>query len=289
MITRSTLLHLRFPFSLFLLPIFLFAVSQAPDLHPLSVLLTFTLLHLLVYPASNGFNSYYDRDEESIGTLEQPPEVSRDLLFVSLGMDGLALLLAWFIDWRFLIMIFIYGLASKLYSHPAVRLKKYPWIGWCTAVFFQGFYTYLISTFAIAGISMGELFAWRHLLPAVCSSLLLGGFYPLTQVYQHVEDARRGDRTVSLLLGMQGTFRFVFGMFLLADALLYLFFTEYGSVTQFLALQICLLPAFVYFILWSRRVAADPAAADFTSAMRMNLIGSLPLNLYFLLLSLQLL
>jgi len=289
MITRSTLLHLRFPFSLLLLPVFLFAVSQAPALRPLPVFLAFVILHLLVYPASNGFNSYYDRDEESIGMLETPPAVSRDLLFVSLGLDGLALLLAWVVDWRFAAMIFLYGLVSKLYSHPAVRLKQYPWLGWCTAVFFQGFYTYLISTYAIAGMSVTGLFAWRHLLPAVCSSLMLGGFYPLTQVYQHEEDARRGDRTASLQLGVKGTFRFVFGMFLLADAILCLFFWLYGTLTHFLLLQIFLLPAFLYFSRWSWRVSANPAAADFVSAMRMNLVGALPLNLYFLLLTLQIL
>ena len=41
-------------------------------------------------------------------------------------------------------------------------------------------------------------------IPAILSSLLLFGSYPMTQIYQHEEDARRGDKTLSLKLGIQG-------------------------------------------------------------------------------------
>ena len=34
--------------------------------------LIFVILHILVYPASNGYNSYMDRDEGSIGGLKNP-------------------------------------------------------------------------------------------------------------------------------------------------------------------------------------------------------------------------
>ena len=102
MITKSTLLHLRLPFSFFLMPVFLFAVSVSPVVDLLPLCLSFFILHFLIYPASNSFNSYYDRDEMSIGGLEKPPPVTKELLHVSLILDGIALVLSLFISWQFM-------------------------------------------------------------------------------------------------------------------------------------------------------------------------------------------
>src|SRR5437899_2585356 len=55
---RSTIQLLRFPFSLFLLPVYLFALSEVPHIRWYPALLAFIVLHLLVYPSSNGYNSY---------------------------------------------------------------------------------------------------------------------------------------------------------------------------------------------------------------------------------------
>ena len=81
MISRSTLLHLRIPFSLFLLPIFLFALSISNNLFFENVLLIFFIIHFLIYPASNGYNSYFDKDEGSIGALKNPPNVTQELYY----------------------------------------------------------------------------------------------------------------------------------------------------------------------------------------------------------------
>ena len=58
------------------------------------------------------------------------------------------------------------------------------------------------------GAAPAQLFEKTNLLLALVSTLFLCGSYPLTQVYQHEEDARRGDRTLSLRLGIRGTFVF---------------------------------------------------------------------------------
>ena len=57
----------------------------------------------------------------------------------------------------------------------------------------------------------------------IACSLLLGGFYPLTQIYQMDEDRIRGDRTLALMLGSQqsvalaiGCTGVAFGMFTMA-------------------------------------------------------------------------
>ncbi|MFI5187293.1 MAG: prenyltransferase, partial [Chitinophagales bacterium] len=63
MLRRSTIQLLRFHFSLFLLPVFLFALSQLNTINWQNAAIVFFILHVLVYPASNGYNSYMDRDQ----------------------------------------------------------------------------------------------------------------------------------------------------------------------------------------------------------------------------------
>ncbi|MFN7328134.1 MAG: ubiquinone biosynthesis protein UbiA, partial [Bacteroidota bacterium] len=91
---RSTLLHLRFPFSYFLLPVYLFALSQSPDFTADRLLWSFLLIHLFLYPASNGYNSYFDKDEQSIGGLKNPPPVNKTLYYAALLLDVVAIVFA---------------------------------------------------------------------------------------------------------------------------------------------------------------------------------------------------
>ena len=53
----STLRLLRLPFSFFLMPVYWFALSQVVEKDWTRAILIFVILHLLVYPASNGYNS----------------------------------------------------------------------------------------------------------------------------------------------------------------------------------------------------------------------------------------
>ena len=92
---------LRFPFSLFLMPVYFFALSQVPSIDPFDSLLVFIILHLFVYPASNGFNSYMDRDTGPIGGIENPLPATKQLLMIATIMDLLAIIFSMFISWFF--------------------------------------------------------------------------------------------------------------------------------------------------------------------------------------------
>ena len=92
MSTRSVITLLRLPFGLFLSPVALFALVTVGPLDPLRVLLILVSIHFLLYPASNGFNSYYDHDRGPIGGLARPPQPTIGLLRASLILDGLAVL-----------------------------------------------------------------------------------------------------------------------------------------------------------------------------------------------------
>lgn len=283
MIRKSTWLHLRFPFSFFLLPVYLFALSLSPEPAFWPALGVFFILHLLVYPASNGYNSYFDRDEQSIGLLRKPPPVQKQLYDVSIALDLAAIVLALFISFAFAAMILIYGLVSKAYSHPAVRLKKYPVGGWLTAGFFQGFFTFIACWLGINGGDLVGLLQPAVLLPAALCSLLLWGSYPMTQVYQHEEDARRGDRTLSLMLGVRGTFHFTALMFLVANGGFLYFYLDCCGLPPALAFQLFLLPVLLFFVIWYLKVRRDRSRADYRHTMQLNALSSLCMNAFFLL------
>lgn len=283
MIKKSTLQHLRIPFSFFLLPVFLFVLSQAQDIRVWRVLLVFFILHFLLYPASNGYNSYFDKDQESIGGLEFPPPVDKELYYVSLALDLLALALGFLVGWEFMVALLIYGLISKAYSHDKIRLKKYPIIGWLAAGIFQGAFTYLMVYIGITGHSLANSLSPSVLFPAGLSSLLLLGSYPMTQIYQHGEDARRGDLTLSRLLGIRGTFLFTTFVFLLANIGFWLYFQFYYQLSLSLLFQLFVLPVLVYFISWFVQVIKDIKAANFRHTMRLNLITAICLNSFFIL------
>ncbi len=284
--SRSTLLHLRIPFSFFLLPIFIFAVSLSPQPVVWKTALAFFILHFLLYPASNAYNSYYDKDEDSIGGLEKPPPVSRQLLHAAWLLDGAALLLGLLLGWAFVAGLFIYGLVSKLYSHDRIRLKKYAVPSWLIASFFQGAFTFLMTYQAINSLTISEMMVLKDsaLFAALLSTLFLGGSYPMTQVYQHAEDARRGDQTLSRMLGIRGTFVFAAVAFQFSAGGFWLFFRQYYSGWYFVWFVLCLLPGLVHFLVWFARVWKNEQAATFRPTMRLNWLTAAGLNAFFVIL-----
>ena len=281
---KSTILHLRIPFSFFLLPVFLLAFGVSTTVNWEQFWLSFFILHFLIYPASNGYNSYFDKDEESIGGLKNPPPVSKELYWVSLLLDGVALLLSLIISAEFMLMMLIYGLVSKAYSHPAIRLKKYPIIGWLAAGIFQGYFTYVASFIAINDLPISALLEFTIHIPGILSTAMLLGSYPMTQVYQHKEDQRRGDLTMSRLLGIKGTFHFTAIMFTFAMAGFGYYFKSYHSEMDAILFFAILSPVLIYFLTWYFSVRKDEIKANFSSTMRLNFLSAICLNTYFILL-----
>src|SRR5436853_1817893 len=136
MLSRNTIKLLRIPFSIFLSPLYFFALSQVPDIKWGKAVLIFIILHFLIYPASNGYNSYMDCDTESIGGLEKPPPPSRELYLTSIVLDLTGLLLSLMVGPLFAAVMLLYVGASKAYSYRGIRLKKYPYLGYFIVILF---------------------------------------------------------------------------------------------------------------------------------------------------------
>ena len=283
MFSRSAWLHLRIPFSFFLMPVYFFALGISPNFGGSRLLWSWLIIHFFLYPASNGYNSYFDKDEKSIGGLKNPPPVNKGLYFLSLLFDLAAILLGFLkISALFAVLLLFYGLVSKAYSHPSVRLKKFPIAGWLTVGIFQGFFTFLMCYVGINDFGIENLLNARVLIPATLSTIILLGTYPMTQVYQHEEDAKRGDRTISLLLGVRGTFTFVLIIFTLAAAGYVWYFYSFYELRFGIAFLMFLTPVVIYFLVWFLLVLKNPAKANFAYTMWLNFLSALCLNGFFI-------
>jgi 1,4-dihydroxy-2-naphthoate octaprenyltransferase len=277
MLLRSTLQLLRFHFSFFLLPVFLFAVSQVPVINWRIAFLVFLILHLLVYPASNGYNSYMDRDETPIGGLKNPMQPTRQLFRITLLMDGLAIITSMFISKLLALGILFYILASRAYSYRRIRLKQFPIIGFLTVFIFQGAVIFFIVHQAC---SMNKNLS-VPLIPCIVSSLLIGALYPLTQIYQHEADKKDGVITISYLLGKKGSFILSGILFIAATVLLYVYFSGESKMDSFFLFLACTFPVVLFFCYWMAMVWKNPSSANFKNSLLMNVISTLCTSGYF--------
>ena len=277
-ILPSTLQLLRFPFSFFLMPVFWFALSQVESISPTKASIVFIILHLLVYPASNGFNSYIDKDTTPIGGVKYPMLPQKQLLIATYFLNVLAIALSMFISLLFTLGIVLYILASLAYSSRITRLKKYPLIGFVTVVVFQGALTFYL---VYEGSSSGNSSA-VPVLAIIAAAFLIGGFYPLTQIYQHEADKKDGVITISSLLGYTGTFIFTGIIYAFAFLTLGYLFYQQGSMDSFIILQVFMVPVFIYYFRWFYMVTKDKKEANFTNTMRMNVIASACTNFGFI-------
>ena len=275
---RSTLQLLRFHFSFFLMPVYWFALSQVNSINSYDAILIFIILHVLVYPASNGYNSYMDRDTGSIGGLKNPLQPTKQLFYVTVAMDIIAVALSFYITWIFAVGIFLYIMASRAYSYRGIRLKKYAIIGYLTVIISQGCVTFFLVYHGSESNHTTNI----PVLAMAGAGLLIGGFYPLTQIYQHEDDLKDGVKTISYKLGYRGTFIFTGIVYALSFCMLGLHFFLNLEWSRFLILQIFMLPILIYFFTWFKKVWKDVKEANFTNTMQMNLLASTCTNLGFI-------
>ncbi|WP_242691588.1 UbiA family prenyltransferase [Desertivirga arenae] len=273
---------MRFFFSFFLLPVYVFALSQAKGTQTLRALLVFTCWHFFIYPASNGYNSYFDKDEGSIALLEKPPSVDKSLYWFSLFFDLIGFLLGLLVSLEFALATVIYGLLSKMYSHPTIRLKKNPIASFLVVFIFQGAFVYWASLAALSGSGITEVWDSNVFIGGMICSCLIGASYPLTQVYQHEEDTRRGDRTLSLLLGINGSFVFSGILFLTGVILVFLYWQSKEIISNFWLFVLFILPVLYVFLSWFTKVLRNSTNANFRNMSRMTLASGTAMLLYFL-------
>ena len=183
-----------------------------------AVLLGLVLWVVALNGGTLAINSAFDKDEGDVAYLRRPPPPPSGLFAFGLGLMlvGLAasLLLPRPYAWLYLTCLVM----SVLYSVPPMRLKAVAGADWIVNLVGFGTLTPLAGW-----ASTGEgLTVWGWFLVWGFGALF-AGLYPLTQLYQFDEDARRGDRTFALILGKRrsmavsiGSVTVAFGLFVAA-------------------------------------------------------------------------
>ncbi|MBL7766047.1 MAG: UbiA prenyltransferase family protein [Chitinophagaceae bacterium] len=269
--------HLRIPFSFLLLPVFLFAYVELPGHQDLgfSFFLLLGILHLLVYPSSNAYNSLQDRDTGSIGLVKYPQAVPQSLRWITVLMDLAAIAMSFYFNMATVILLTMYILFSRLYSHRGIRLKRYPAIGFMTVFLFQGFLIYILTQCAFG---QGRIHSYSLAYAASC---LIGAIYPLSQIYQHQQDEADGVISISRLLGYRGTFLFSGSLFV-AGAMIFTYsHWMQHDYLPILIFHVCQFPVITYFIYWAYKVWQQESQADFGHTMRMSILASVCMNACF--------
>ena len=233
-------------------------------------LIIFLILHFLVYPASNGYNSYMDRDTTPIGGVKNPLQPTRELYLVTLVMDVVAVMVGLFISIYFSIGVLAYILASRAYSYRGIRLKKYPIAGYLTVIFFQGAVTFFLAYHGASADKTVDV----PVTAMLAAASLIGGYYPLTQIYQHKEDKDDGVITISYMLGKRGTFIFCGIVFAMATLNMFFLYNSKSDLQSYWIFIICMLPMVWFFLNWMRKVWRDESRADYQNSFIMNILAA---------------
>ena len=260
------------------MPVYWFALSFVENINTTNAILIFFIIHVFVYPSSNGYNSFMDRDTSSIGGIKKPLQPTNQLFGFTVIMDVLSILLSFIISPLTALCILLYILFSRLYSYRKIRLKKFPVIGYLVVILNQG----ALIFFTVFHASNNNVTDEAPIIGMLCATLLIGGFYPITQIYQHKDDAADNVKTISMLLGKKGTFIFCMIIYAIAFSLLFYYFSSVHQISHFFILAAFFLPVIVYFMVWFLQFIKNEANADFTHTMRMNKIASACTNLAFI-------
>jgi 1,4-dihydroxy-2-naphthoate polyprenyltransferase len=281
----DTIKLLRFPFSVFLLPVTLLSFFYIQPVYSYQLVLVIGIWHFLVFPASNGYNSYNDRDEGPVGGLASPPKPTQRLLWAVNIFDLAATLLSLLVNVQFAVFVFTYILASRFYSNRGIRLKQFPIIGFLIVFIFQGAWVFCANIFALSSTA---LFSNTSVVSsAIASSFFIATIYPITQIYQHESDKDDGVKTLSMMLGIRGTFIFSGIMFSMANLFMYLAFNSLNMLNKFWLFNIIMLPATLFFMVWAVKSFNNRRYITFKNTMIMVVLSSLLNNIYFILLLLN--
>lgn len=196
---------------------------------------------LFVVAGFNSYNAIIDKKIDSINKPNRPLPKNqlneKDAFKVAIFSYALALLLSFFVNWIFFIVILCSVVLTILYSHPKTYLKKYFFVGTLSAVIL---YTVLapLAGWAInfSGVISSELFIFLFLLGLPTG--ILKDYFDIRGDREH------GISTIPVRLGVKYSLILVFLLYLLS--LFYLFYIVIFNNKNFNFLYLFVLYVFIF-------------------------------------------
>ena len=275
---HNHLLQTSFLLSFIYLPLFLFAISQTHDLNMLHTGLFFIILQVLIHPSNQ--LQIANANLELSGSKIELTKQAKNLITSSISMNGLAVVLSMLIiSLEVGVGVTGYLLLSKLNNNNPIRLRKYAIISLLLTMTMQG-----VLLFALTQYATGKLMLITNIFAIQACAFFVGFVYPLTQMHTHVEDLKRGDLTIGIRLGLQGTFILSLVMFLIAISFMGLHFYNTKHGFHFYVFLFFLSPVAAYFFWWRKNTRIQPLVANYIFTRLFVVITTICMSLFSLVL-----
>lgn len=268
----------HFVLSLLFLPVFLFAISQTQDINWLHTALFFVVMFALIQPSTQMQIAHANMQLSKCYIAQT--EQAKKLFKISTAMDGLAVVFSSLIfSLEVGAGLLTYLLLSKLHNSNPIRLKKYAIISWLLTMAMQG-----VLLFALTQYACGKIMLITNIFAVQASAFFVGFMFPLLQMYTHQQDASRGDLTISLRLGIKGTFTLSLVAFLVAVLFMGLHFYNIKKLFHFYLFLLFLSPVAAYFFWWRKNTKTQPLATNYTFTRLFVIITTICMGLFSLVL-----
>ena len=275
--------HVRWPVQSYVVAGFFFGLTISGVPLNGQIFLAFTAW-LSLCAGLTVFNSYYDKDEEPVGGMAQPPKVASSLLYGSLILQVIGLAIAFFINNTLFFLSLLVAILYFFYSHKSFRLKSNGYV----AVFLNsllGFLTILAAASLGGNSSIAVI-----LLGATMAAFFKASVYMMMQVHQIEADKIRGDISIAVMFGRKRTLIAALASILIAGTL---GLATISLITEGLLLPILGIAYFIllawFFLQWIEK-EADPVE-DFETMTRMiylsGYLGSVLSIIFYILLNIM--
>jgi 1,4-dihydroxy-2-naphthoate octaprenyltransferase len=260
------ILHLRPHWQLMLSTLFMWGFLVSGGTVSPRFWVLYLIFHVVFYGGTTALNSYFDQDEGPVGGLWNPPPATRGLLVFALTIEAIGAIAVLFISRPLFVLTMVMGAVGTAYSVPPFRLKSRPWTSLLAVSIFQG----------MGGTAAGWLccqsdwttvFSLEAVLSMVATSLIVTGYYPLTQIYQREQDLRRGDISFAVQWG-ERCFPLAIACTLLAAVPIGIVVWRVFGVWQTYALVVGLAGLAALYYLWWRRYDESQVRENYVSMMR---------------------
>lgn len=257
-------LHLRWHYQLLSVSgAYLLGGLYQPELDIGSFLIQFLNVHLLLLGGATVYNSFWDKDEGPIGGLKNPPPLALWTHPVSFIVQFIGLLIAYLAGTQLGAVYLVSMLLFWLYSTPHARWKGHPHRSLLVVGLGNG-----INLFLLGYLAAGKMPPRLEVFGAsIGVALVLVSLYPISQLYQMAEDARRGDRTFALRYGLHGVRRFFVvcyasGILLVAGTLM----LQHG----WMGAGMLLTAALAGLLIWRALTSLQGLASDYAAVIRLK-------------------
>lgn len=263
---RNFLVHLRLHYQLFILSgPYLCGGLLAPTIDWREFLLQFFNVHVLLFGGATAYNSFVDKDEGPIGGLKNPPKMQPWMHPASIILQLIGVAIATRAGGAFTAAYLLSALCFWLYSSPLARWKGRPYLSFIAIGVSSGSTALLMGRLAADPFTPLGWWDWSGALGAAAMLLSL---YPVSQLYQMEEDARRADRTFAITFGLSGirrSFQLLFRV-----ALVTLILALAPTKPWWMAVALGIAAPGIGIVLWKKLQALRGMPSEYEPIMRLK-------------------